>query len=58
MEGKKIATAGLLAAAAGAGAWFLFSKKMQPTRQKLVNKVRKKTQAMNQMVDAASRAAA
>jgi hypothetical protein len=33
MEAKKVVKAGLFAAAAGAGAYFMFSKRCSPTRQ-------------------------
>ena len=40
MEVKKVATIGLMTAAAGAGAYFLFSKKYAPTRSRIADKVR------------------
>ena len=44
MEAKKVIKTGLLAAATGAGAYFLFSKRCSPTRQQwaayLKNKVK------------------
>jgi hypothetical protein len=42
MEAKKVAKAGLIAAAAGAGAYFLLSKRCAPTRQQWAQFLREK----------------
>jgi hypothetical protein len=54
MEAKRVATIGLLTAAAGAGAYFMFSQRFAPTRQKLATKVRTGTKYA---IDEASRIA-
>lgn len=58
MQAKKVATAGILAAAAGAGAYFLFSKRMAPTRKALGQKLRKGGQSIADAVEAVKQKAA
>jgi hypothetical protein len=40
MEAKKVAATGFIVAAAGAGAYFLFSKRFAPTRKAWADKLR------------------
>lgn len=58
MQAKKVATAGILAAAAGAGAWFLLSKKMAPTRQALGQKIKRTSKTVAEAVEAVTHKAA
>ena len=41
MEAKRVAMIGLMTAAAGAGAYFMFSRRFEPTRRVIADKVRK-----------------
>lgn len=52
MQARRVAAISLMTAAAGAGAYFLFSRRFAPTRQRLATKVRKGTKYA---VDEASR---
>lgn len=58
MQAKKVAAAGFIAAAAGAGAWFLFSKRMAPTRKALGQKIKRTTRTVAEKVEAATHHAA
>lgn len=58
MEAKKVATAGLIAAAAGAGAWFLLSKRMAPNRKALSQKIKRASKDVAEAVEAVAQKAA
>jgi len=58
MQTKKVAAVGLMAAAAGAGAWFLLGKRWAPARKSLGQKLKKTSQSVAEAVEAAKQKAA
>lgn len=52
MEAKKIATTGLMMAAAGGAAYLMFSKRFRPTRKAWADKLRKSAKTVVQEASA------
>lgn len=58
MQTKRVAAVGLMAAAAGAGAWFLLGKKWAPARKTLGQKLKKTSQTVAEAVESVKQRAA